>query len=95
MVSKGVETLVDLATDLANFAFGTRERVDVTHLDHGGSKVRVEALGVVGVRLDERVGGSAIEELLVRVKKALVADQVLKVGVVEGSRVCERYLLLY
>jgi len=85
VVRRGVETLIDLATDLPNFAFGTREGFDVTHLDHGGSKIGVEGLGVVGVRLDEGVGGSAIEELLVRVKKALVAEQVLEVGVVEGG----------
>ena len=62
---------------------GSSDDADAAHLHHGVAEV-VEEPGHVGrVGLGLRVRGAAIEQLLVRVQQALVAQQVLVVEVVE------------
>lgn len=75
--------LVDPPTILPNLAVGASEGRNVSHLDHGLSKIKGERGRVGGVGADDGVGGSAIEELLVGVEEALLLKEVVEVGVVE------------
>ncbi|CAN6470568.1 unnamed protein product [Victoria cruziana] len=78
-----------------DLSMGPDERLVISHSDHGCDEVCIEGIWVFGVRVNNGVCGSAIEELLVRVEEAFVAKQVLAVLVVkccwdlliEGSQV--------
>lgn len=65
------KVLVDLPTILLDFTIWFGEGPDVAHLDHGPGEVGAEGARAAGISPHERVGGTAIEELLVGVKQAL------------------------
>lgn len=81
----GCIILVGLPTVLPNLSIGTSERVDVSHLDHCGSKVRCECALAAAVATHYGIGGATIQEqLLIGVEETSVLDKVLVVVVVEG-----------
>ncbi|CAL5333951.1 unnamed protein product [Camellia sinensis] len=58
----------------------------VPHFHNGSGKVGVESCRAVAVSGDQRVGGTTIEELLVRMQEAFVGHQILEVSVVKDER---------
>ncbi|KAJ8424580.1 hypothetical protein Cgig2_002592 [Carnegiea gigantea] len=79
-------SLVNLPAILPNLTIRSSEGLDVSHLNHGSNEVRVEFARVAVVSLDKGVGGSATEQLLVRVEEPLFVDEVIVVAVVEQRR---------
>lgn len=65
---------------------GAGQRYDVAHLDHARHEIREERALAPDVGLDQRVGGSAIEELLVGVQEPLLGEEVPVVVVLEDGR---------
>ena len=84
--------LVDPPAVLPDLSAGPSQRRDVPHLDHPHHEVLEEGALAADVLLDQRVGGAAVEALLVRVQEAALPDQVLVVGVVEpvGGAIVQR-----
>ena len=78
--------LVDPPAVLPDLSAGPSQRRDVPHLDHPHHEVLEEGALAADVLLDQRVGGAAVEELLVRVQDAPLLDEVLVVVVLEGAR---------
>lgn len=76
--------LVDPPAVLPDLPSGAGEGTDIAHLNHGGCKVGFKCVGILDVGPDKRVGGTAVEQLLVGVEEALLLDQVLEVVVVEA-----------
>ena len=82
-------SLVNPSAVLPYLPVGTRQRCNITHLDHACHKICEKCALATNIRLDLCVGGSTIEELLIRVQKSLFANKVLVVVVLKDSRVLQ------
>jgi hypothetical protein len=60
--------LVDPSAVLPYLSVGARQRCNVTHLDHACQKICEKCALATNIRLDQCVGGSTVEELLIRVQ---------------------------
>ena len=70
---------------LPDLTFGSGERSDISHLDHGLDKIRSEGVWVATVGAHYGISGPTIEKLLIRVEQSLLDDEVLEVVVVKKS----------
>lgn len=85
-MTSGAHFLISFPAVDPDLPTGTRERTDVPHVHHGTGEV-AEELGRVGVvGADLGVGGTSIEELLIRVQKPLLVHKISVVEVVKGGR---------
>lgn len=79
-------SLINPSAVLSYLPVGAGQRCNVTHLDHACHKICEKCALAIDIRLDLCVGGSAIEELLIRVQKSLLANKVLVVVVLKDGR---------
>lgn len=75
--------LVNPSAVLPDLPVGARQWCDVTHLDHARHEISEKCALATNVRSDLCIGGSTVEELLVRVQKPLLADKILVVVVLK------------
>ena len=90
-------SLVNPSAVLPYLPVGTRQRCNITHLDHACHKICEKCALATNIRLDLCVGGSTIEELLIRVQKPLLANKVLVVVVLKdcwGLKVQRRQIVV-
>lgn len=71
---------------LPNLSIWSSEWADISHLDHPCYKISIEVAPAVAVLSHYRISGTPIEQLLIRVEKSFLLDQVLVVVVLKSCR---------
>lgn len=75
--------LINPSAVLPDLSLWSSEWTNVSHLNHGCNKIRAEGARVFTVSPYNGVGGSPIEQLLIRVEQPPLADEVVEVLVVK------------
>ncbi|KAL6980784.1 hypothetical protein U1Q18_022423 [Sarracenia purpurea var. burkii] len=76
---------IDLPAILLYLSVRSGEGTDIPHLEHGVDEVEVEGALAAAAFIDDGVGGSAIEELLIGVKESPPILKILVVVVENGQ----------